>query len=273
MGSNSEREGSSIPAKIQVGSASDIGLVREHNEDALLVQDLVLKEYDPSEVASLYAVADGMGGHSAGEVASNLAIEVLASNVQKALRSVANEGVALRDSDFLSRILVEAVQTANTEIFTQNLSTSRNMGTTLVTMLVVGTAAYLANVGDSRAYLLDGGGLHQLTNDHSLVASLVAAGQIAPEEIYTHPQRNIITRCLGTHRSVQVDTFVTELGLGTSTVLCSDGLWEMVRDDKLRDVLLQSRSPQEACDVLVTLANENGGFDNISVIVAKVEPL
>jgi len=271
MGSKCEIEESSIRVKIEAGSASDIGLIRDHNEDTLLVQDLVLEDHDGLKLASLYAVADGMGGHDAGEVASSLTMDVLINHIQKALRAAGNKSVALGDSNVLSKILIEAVQIANREIFNQNLSTGGNMGTTLVAMLVVGTVAYIANVGDSRAYLLDGEGFTQLTNDHSLVARLIAVGQIAPEEAYTHPQRNIITRCLGTESTVEVDLFIKKLKPCISILLCSDGLWEMVRDDRLRHVLLQQKSPQEACDVLVKHANDSGGVDNISIIIAKIE--
>lgn len=269
MGSKHDTEKPNIPIETEVGSASDVGLVRVHNEDALLVQNSVLDNSNYSKMVSLYAVADGLGGHQAGEVASNLAIGVFADQVGKAFKLLGYSSPSLSERDSMSNILAEAVKAANMEIYARNQSIGHNMGTTLVAMLLVGKVAYIANVGDSRAYLLDKDRLQQITTDHSLVASLVTAGQIAPEEIYTHPQRNIITRCLGTEGSVDADLFVKELKPGMAIMLCSDGLWEMVRDDKLKDVLLQSKSPQEACDRLVELANQNGGVDNISVVTVK----
>lgn len=251
--------------QIEVGHATDIGLVREHNEDAVLVQTLVIKGPHLSGQPTLCAVADGMGGHQAGEVASNLALEALASHLRQALSAV-----AVPERDTCAAALADGIHRANAAVFSQNASTNRDMGTTLVAALLMGETACIANVGDSRAYLMQGDQLRQLTTDHSLVAELVAAGKLAPDDIYTHPKRNIVTRSLGTWSNVRVDSFVSELGPGTALLLCSDGLWEMVRDSQLRDVLLRSRSAQEACDALVELANKNGGADNIAVVVAKV---
>lgn len=150
------------------------------------------------------------------------------------------------------------------------MKSQSGMGTTLAAVLMINKMAYIANVGDSRVYLLEHGQIRQITNDHSLVASLVAAGGITPEEVYTHPQRNIITRYLGTEPDVEVDLFTEELHLGDSLLLCSDGLWEMVRDREIQEVAIKGDDAQSACAKLIKLANRNGGVDNMSVIMVKV---
>jgi serine/threonine protein phosphatase PrpC len=147
------------------------------------------------------------------------------------------------------------------------------MGTTLTAAFVCDGRLFLAHVGDSRAYRWNGDGLKQLTTDHSLVASMIATGRAAPEEIYTHPQRNVIYRCIGDRPVVEVDTAIWPLGTGDRLLLCSDGLWEMVRDEGIQDVLMQEADPQAACDLLVKRANAVGGEDNISVIVVQLETM
>jgi serine/threonine protein phosphatase PrpC len=168
------------------------------------------------------------------------------------------------------QILTEGVKIANNQVYTQ--AEQSGMATTLAAVLIIDTMAYIANVGDSRVYLLNRGQLRQITNDHSLVASLVAAGEITPEEAYTHPRRNIITRCLGTQPDIQVDLFTEELHSGDSLLLCSDGLWEMVRNNKIQEAAIEANDAQSACERLVKLANQNGGVDNVSVIMVKVSP-
>lgn len=251
--------------QIEMGHRTDVGLVREHNEDALLVHELDLEGPHFEHQLAICAVADGMGGHQAGEVASNLALETLADHLSEAVGAA-----AAPEPDAYAVALTKAVEHANTVVFSRNTSTHGDMGTTLVTALLVNETVFICNVGDSRAYLMHDGLLRQVTTDHSLVAELVAAGRIAPEDIYTHPRRNIVTRSLGTESRVLVDSFSLEVRPGSVLLLCSDGLWEMVRDNQLRDVLLQSSDAQEACDALVKLANENGGADNIAVIVARI---
>lgn len=257
--------------KTEVGQASHVGLVRALNEDTLLTLELRLGRSPAGISFGLYAVADGVGGHEAGEIASNLALRMLAESIVKSLLlpRLRPEMHSLFQESTL-QILAEGVEAANNEVYSQAQAKGNNMGTTLAAVLIVDTTVYIANVGDSRIYLLEGAQLRQVTTDHSLVASLVAAGEITSKAIYTHPQRNIVTRCLGMRQDIEVDIFVEELKPGDSLLACSDGLWEMVRDDKINEVLLQSSSPQLACEQLVELSNRNGGVDNVSVIVAKV---
>jgi serine/threonine protein phosphatase PrpC len=147
------------------------------------------------------------------------------------------------------------------------------MGTTLSAAFIRDDRLFLAHVGDCRIYRWNADGLEQLTTDHSVVASMIAKGEAAPEEIYTHPHRSIVYRCVGDKPSVEVDTDVLPLAPGDRIVVCCDGLWEMIRSQGIEDVMLQESDPQVACDLLVKHANMAGGEDNISVIVVQVEAI
>jgi len=226
--------------KVSVGAATDIGQVREGNEDSFLV------------VAPLYAVADGMGGHRGGEVASSLALETV-------------QGMFERHEGSLADQVVEA----NRAVFdrSQNDRSVSGMGTTLTAALVDGSRVHLVHVGDSRAYLLRGGELAQLTEDHTLVHRMVMEGEISQEEAETHPHRSILTRALGVDESVQVDESDVELSEGDRLLLCTDGLTGMVPEGQIREILLESTDPQEAVETLVKVANRAGGIDNITAVI------
>lgn len=259
------------PLKIDVGHASDVGLVRSLNEDSLITLRLVLGEGSRDISFGLYAVADGVGGYEGGEIASNLALRVLAGSIVKSLLLPKLQGeLHGLNQELVSQVLIDGVKAANSEVFAQGQVRGNSIGTTLAAALVIEDTAYITNVGDSRVYLLEDEQLRQVTTDHSLVAALVAAGEITPEEVYAHPRRNVITRCLGTRESVEVDLFTEELKPGNSLILCSDGLWEMVRDNEIKDIVLKADNAQAACEQLVELANQNGGVDNISAIVVKL---
>jgi serine/threonine protein phosphatase PrpC len=226
--------------KIQVGATTDIGQVREGNEDSFLVSD------------PLYAVADGMGGHRGGEVASNLALQT----VQRMFTE--NQGT-----------LIEQVEQANRAVFERSQQ-DRNvsgMGTTLTAALVEGGAVRLAHVGDSRAYLFRDGQLNLLTEDHTLVHRMVVEGEISESEAENHPHRSILTRALGVDGDVQVDEDVVEMRDGDRLLLCTDGLTGMVSDDQIVAVLQEVQDPQEAVDRLVRAANRAGGIDNITAVI------
>ncbi len=169
--------------------------------------------------------------------------------------------------------LIEAIKEANKAIlrYGEQHSGSRGLGCTVTTALIHNDKAYIANIGDSRTYLLRKGELKPLTKDHSLVARLVEAKQIEPEDVYSHPQRNLIYRSLGAgHKNIDVDVFHVDLLAGDTLLLCSDGLWEMVRHEDLKKALSAPSSPQKICDTLIDLANANGGEDNITAIVVHV---
>jgi PPM family protein phosphatase len=226
--------------RIEVGYTTDIGRVRERNEDSILI------------APPLYVVADGMGGHRGGQVASRVALETL--------ESLASEG---------SGTLPENVRGANQAVWDRSLEDERlaGMGTTLTGAQIDGASVLIAHVGDSRAYLLRDGELRQLTADHTLVARMVKSGEITEAEAEVHPHKNVLTRALGTDEQVEVDEDTIALIDGDRLLLCSDGLTGMVTEDQIQAILENSEQPQQAADRLVKAANRAGGIDNISVVV------
>lgn len=227
-----------------VGARSDVGRVRDGNEDSYLVQ------------APIYVVADGMGGHVAGDVASRIAVETISS--------MANDGTADEPAG-----LESAVKAANKAIWEKahEDQSLRGMGTTCTLVLVGESEVHLAHVGDSRAYLLRAGELSQISDDHTLVGRMVKEGRLSPEEAEHHPQRNIITRVLGVDQDVEVDITSIPVQEGDTILICSDGLSSMVESDAIRDVLVGTKDPQRAADDLIDLANDAGGEDNITAVV------
>jgi protein phosphatase len=238
-------------AKLLIGSATDVGQRRDHNEDDVVT-------FPTEDGGHVLVVADGMGGHLAGEVASAQAIEVLTQELQRA-------------TDDPSAALRAAIELANREIWddaTNDLEKA-GMGSTIVAAVVIGSRAYLANAGDSPAYLVRGGQAEQITRDHGLVAEQVEAGVIKEEDAEHHPYRHILTRCLGAEASVEVEVYPPrELQVGDLLVLCSDGLTEHVHRRELAQ-LITSLDPEQVARDLVNVANERGGHDNITVVVAR----
>ena len=235
--------------KLKWGAFSDVGMVRQQNEDSFLAEE------------TLFVVADGMGGHNAGEVASALAITTLKAGAR----------LGIDDAE----VFRELVQQANSAIYTASLddSTQSGMGTTVTALSIVEgeePRVLVANVGDSRAYLWRSGALSRLSVDHSYVQELVNEGIITPEAARVHPRRNIVTRALGIDRSVNVDVFTHFVRTGDRIVLCSDGLVDEVPDTEIAKVLGQHTDPQETAEALVMVANTNGGRDNTTVIVVDV---
>jgi protein phosphatase len=231
--------------KLAAGSATDTGLVRSNNEDSYLVDDEHV----------LYAIADGMGGHRGGEVASRTAIE--------ALRAAISRGQPVND----------AIVQANTAVIERASGDSElaGMGTTMTAAVVAGGRQLLiGHVGDSRAYLLHDGTMRRITDDHSLVEELVREGRLTPEQAEAHPQRAIVTRALGVDADVQVDVYTVEVAVGDRVLLCSDGLTTMVRDRDVERLARSEPDPQRAAEVLVEAANRAGGEDNTSVVVIDV---
>lgn len=231
-------------------------------------------------------MADGMGGHQAGEVASKLAVETLHSELewfltqsdseetQPSLPPAGSEKVEQQPGEQLGKRLLSAIAQANkaiTKYAETHPADAGNLGTTVTCILVDDDRAVVANIGDSRTYVLRNGVLQQITEDHSYVAHLVREGQIAPEEIFVHPRRNVITRSLGYRPEVEVDLWIEAIRPGDRWLLCSDGLWEMVRDESLiAQVMLNAPSPAEGVRQLISAANEQGGSDNIGVVLIHV---
>ena len=227
------------------GSRTDVGCVRDHNEDSLVV------------APPLFAVADGMGGHAAGEVASEIAVNVLAELAPKDL-----DGAALE----------HAVEEANHEIIraARDGRGRDGMGTTLTACMLENERLVIAQVGDSRAYLLHHGKLQQLTRDHSLMADMIEAGQLTPEEARHHPQRSVITRALGSDPNTRPDMYEINVETGDRLLVCSDGLSSMIEDEQIEAVMRRVPDPQRCASQLVNEAIAAGGHDNVTVIVSNV---
>ena len=253
------------------GFHTDVGQVREVDEDSLLALQLDgLCEMANSPVLAFFAVADGIGGQDAGEIASRIAVHTLAAQVMQRI-FVAELGGNLSPIEELSEQLHQAILAANQAIvdLRETLEGS-NMGCTLTAALLRGTTAVVANIGDSRTYLMHEGKLSQITRDHSMAAKMVEQNLMRPEEIYAFEQKGVIYRSLGDNFDLLVDLDVVELSIGDRLLLCSDGLWDMVRDAFIEDVLLEQYDPQPASERLVEVANMAGGEDNITVIVVDV---
>jgi protein phosphatase len=245
---SAEQERGEQVTQLRWGSATDVGRVRSNNQDSSLV------------ALPLFAVADGMGGHAAGEVASRLALDTLRNSV----------------ADQSLESLVAGVKLANTRVFEMSHTdpSMRGMGTTLcaVALVIIDGHERLAvvNVGDSRVYVLQDGAFIQVSEDHSLVESMVRQGTITPEQAKVHPQRNILTRALGIDGEVGVDSWEVAPFSGDRYLLCSDGLFNEVTDDRIAEILTETEDPQEAAEILVRMANEGGGRDNITVVIVDV---
>ncbi len=250
-----------------VGRLSDVGMRREIDEDALLTLETIHLTQNADQLIGLYAVADGMGGAAAGEIASRMVIETLANSL---LQHLFMATLRAPEHDYAS-ILRAAIEQANRAVLEARTRAHNDMGSTVVAALVVDSRAYIANVGDSRAYLITPDRIVQLTRDHSFAQALAESGAISAEEARRHPQRNYILRNIGDKPQLEVDLFEVSIEAGQSLLLCCDGLWEMVRDEQMRDIVNRHPNPQEACRALIRLANHNGGTDNITCLIVRFE--
>lgn len=255
-----------MPIRLTVCAATDVGLVRKTNEDAFVIADLTADKpigaaftrVAVGERGVLLAVSDGMGGHNAGEVASRIVVDSLR-------RTMASSPAPIE-------ALVEtAVKAANTEVWqASHLPGQERMGATLTALLLRGGTAHIAEVGDSRAYLLRGGSLVQVTHDQSYVQTLVDSGAIKPEEADSQPLKNLILQAMGQQPDVMVALGRLELRQRDCFILCSDGLTNLVTPDEMRETILAAPRLDAACSKLIALANEHGGHDNITVILGGV---
>lgn len=239
-------------------AATDTGRVRKINEDSY---------YNDPEHMGLYIVADGMGGHQAGEVASSLAVETLSTLLRDSLK-----GGNFRPS-YIEDVMRVAVVKTNRKIY--DLATSESgysgMGTTVVVCIIKKEHLHVAHIGDSRAYLLRDDVLKQLTTDHSLVQELLSKGRITEEEAVDHPRKNILTRALGTDPAVEVDTMDIALKSGDIILLCTDGITNHVDPQEIKG-FASMNSPEMACREMIRLANDRGGFDNMTVLIIENIP-
>jgi serine/threonine protein phosphatase PrpC len=233
--------------KIVAGAKTDVGLLRDVNQDAYLVSE------------PMYVVADGIGGHIAGEVASSTAVDVISDEQKK---------VDPADPESLVSLIRRANDAIREKV--QADPSLRGMGTTCTLLFIDASQAHLAHVGDSRAYLQREGELSQISEDHTLVGRMVQEGRLTPEDAQRHPQRNVITRALSGDGDIDVDLKTFELATGDRMLLCSDGLSGMVDNETIRTTLIDESDPQRAAERLVELANHAGGEDNITVVVIDV---
>lgn len=252
---------------LQIGHATDMGNTREANEDAFLTLKSIVSTEPQLFPMGVFIVADGMGGHAKGKEASSLATRVAGRVI---IRDILLPLLANPDPDVAKRpiheILTQATASANQAVSEME----SDAGTTLTSVLVLGRSAYVAHVGDTRAYYLDHTGLHKITKDHSLVSRLVELGQISAEEAQRHPQRNFLYRAVGQGHELKVDTYFQPLAENSHLILCTDGLWNAVSQGSIVDVVESSSCPQEACNRLVDLANDHAGNDNITVVMARI---
>lgn len=239
-----------------IGAISDIGKIRENNQDAFYLS----KEMS----LPLYMVADGMGGHKAGEVASTMAMNIIEKNF------VDNKDDLTSDEKIIN-LIKKSIEEANTKIYLKSLDNDKcnGMGTTITLAYIFNNKIFIGHVGDSRAYLIRKNKIFQITEDHSFVNELIKTGSISKEEAKHHPKRNMITRAVGSSSIIEMDLISKELEINDILLLCSDGLFNMVKEDIIVDVFIKEKNIQNACDILANIANDNGGIDNITVVAVK----
>ena len=243
----------------KIGMITDIGKVRKIDEDSILAADLSFGINSESEKFLLLAVADGMGGAAKGEEASKIALNALTKTIIPELFGPLS----------FTELLENGIKNANQEIlnYTVKNPESTGMGTTTVCAVVKGNNIHLANVGDSRAYVISNDEIRRVTKDHSYVQALIDEGQITEEEAREHPQKNVITKAVGIMESVEPDTMKLTLDTDESLLLCCDGVIAHLTDEDIHKIICNTNDPQNACQQIVDLANKRGGSDNISLII------
>ena len=242
---------------VEVFGLSDVGCIRELNEDCYCICG-----FGDNSERGFCILADGMGGHNAGEVASQNAVKLIAEEMNRLIESGEKE---------IPGQLSRAVSAANTGVYTMASENPihRGMGTTVVTAFIDDGTAYVANVGDSRAYAVRDDEIVQITTDHSVVSELVMRGTITKEEARLHPQKNIITRAVGTDKSVRTDIFEYNYSPGDVMIICSDGLSTMLDDNRILEIIKSKKTSEDTVNSLIAAAKDEGGLDNITVICIR----
>jgi serine/threonine protein phosphatase PrpC len=253
---------------LSVGSLRDIGLLRETNQDSMYALTTTLPRGTTTDLTmGLFIVADGMGGHEDGELASRIAIRTIVDHVfANFISPMLNETMA----EPIQTLMESAIKKANQEIWDHAQMIGSDMGATCTAALLLGHSLSLGHVGDTRAYLLKDGQLDQITTDHSAVGRLIQLGQLEPSAARDHPLRSQLYRSIGQSPQVEVDMLYMDVTGYTHILLCSDGLWDMVLEDAMVAILQQQLCPQQLCQELIAQANTNGGEDNISAIVVTL---
>lgn len=253
--------------QVAVGCCQSIGCQRDHNEDALFALTTVLSSDQTFLPLGLYIVADGMGGHKHGEIASGLAVRTISSQVTRKLFSSLLSPKPIPPSESIQEIMQDSVQEAHRVI----MKNAPGSGTTVTAMLILDRQATIAHVGDSRAYSMSAeGGMNVLTRDHSLVMRMIELGQLTAEEAAVHPQRNVLYRALGQGELFVPDISTFPLPDSGYLLICSDGLWGVVPEEELERIITSTPDPQIACQLLVNAANEAGGPDNITAVLVRL---
>jgi serine/threonine protein phosphatase PrpC len=264
---NTEKQSATIIPCLNIGYAQSIGKQREHNEDSLFILNTNIISNNDVIPFGLFIVADGMGGHQYGEIASNVAVRTLATSLVEGVYLPLLSSAILPDQKVVEEKIHQAVNEANREI----IHFAPGGGTTLTALLIFGTCMTIAHVGDSRTYLIDTrGNAKLLTRDHSLVNRLLELGQISDDEAAVHPQRNILYRALGQGEPFEPDLSTTTLPDSGYLLLCSDGLWGVIPETELINYTISSHDLQTTCNKLVDAANDAGGADNISIIMIQL---
>ena len=251
-----------------VSSLTHKGMKRDGNEDSFCV---LIENDSPAYSSGLMIVADGMGGHQAGEIASSMAVDGVVDSFENFVLKE-NDSFKKKVKDATS-FLVKSIEKVNLDIYKASKKPeTEGMGTTLTTLLFIENIAIIGHVGDSRIYLLRGNEFKQITIDHTWVEGEVKEGRLTADEAITHPMRNILSRAIGNNQKVKVDTDILNLKQGDIILFCSDGLNAMLDDLTIKDII-STNKPQQACDLLINEANANGGLDNITVGVINIDSL
>jgi serine/threonine protein phosphatase PrpC len=256
------------PRRLTMGIAQHVGRVRTHNEDVLLVFTGELAGLEAMPSFGLFVVADGMGGHALGERASGIAARTVArTTLDGILPSLLADPTLNTDRPSLQEVMEKAMDAANRAV---SVGVPDGGGTTLTCALIIGQQVVLSHVGDSRAYIITDDSFEQLTRDHSLVQRLQELGQLSASEAAIHPQRNVLYRAIGQGEGLEVDVDSRRLPPGAILLLCSDGLWGLVPDDRILSIVRENSSLQAACEAMVAAANAAGGPDNITAVMVKL---
>lgn len=265
---NTNQEQSYYPKQIVVGSGQSIGMQRDHNEDSLYTLTGVLADGQVNECFGLFILADGMGGHRNGEIASGVTCRVIANFIMNELQTKILEDAHSYSPERISEIISKAIDEAQNAV----LMNAPGGGTTVIIALIVGGRVTVSNVGDSRIYFIfPDGRLQKITRDHSLVQRLVDLKEITELEAEVHPQKNVLLRAIGQPDPYQADTHTILFPSEARILLCSDGLWGVVDEHTIVEVVNRVHDPIIACKTLVDAANRNGGPDNISMIIAGIK--
>lgn len=256
----------SLPPGLHVSQKTDVGLQRENNQDSMYTFSAYIEADGRNQSFGLFIVADGMGGYKGGEKASDIAIRTASHHILQHIYLPEVLPNLQAPQDPINEVLTAAVTKANEAVLEQ----APESGTTITVAVLLDNQAYFAHVGDSRAYIYNNTALHQVSQDHSIVARMVEVGQITPEEALTHKNKNVLYRAIGQANTLEVDTYLHTIPADSYLLMCSDGLWNLVSDEVISQQLANISSIDQCVQELIDLANQNGGDDNISVILAGI---